>query len=289
MFQNTTTIDIGLSDFHKLVLTSFRSKHDPGKPKEVIYRDYKKFNNDTFREELGKATILCNDYDDFETKYLKILDKHAPMKKKTIRANHAPFMSKGLRKSIMKRTQLANKYHKSCSEQDYENFKKQKNFVNRLSKREKKSFYMNLSVNNLLDNKKFWKNMKPLFSDKSKSSNTITLVKNDNIISKDEEVAKEFSDFFSNAVENLNIPEIEIESTEHLTNPIEIAIEKYKNHPSKFPILSLNKSNTAARGVHHESGHSNAQHNCRRKINTGAHSGEQDGETRTEEKTTRTG
>ena len=136
MFQNTTTIDIGLSDFHKLVLTSFRSKHDPGKPKEVIYRDYKKFNNDTFREELGKATILCNDYDDFETKYLKILDKHAPMKKKTIRANHAPFMSKGLRKSIMKRTQLANKYHKSRSEQDFDNFRKQKNFVNRLSKRE---------------------------------------------------------------------------------------------------------------------------------------------------------
>ena len=61
---------------------------------------------------------------------------------------------------------------------------------------------MNLSVDNLQDNRKFWKNMKPLFSDKSKNSNRIMLVNNDNnIISKDEDLAKEFSDFFSNAVQ----------------------------------------------------------------------------------------
>ena len=144
MFQNTTTIDIGISDFHKMVLTSFKSKYEPGKPKEVVYRNYKHFNNDNFREELKAATgDTCNTWDSFETRFLNILNKHAPIKKKTIRGNHAPYMTKSLKKAIMKRTQLANKYHKHSNEENFKNFKKQKNFANRLYKREKKPFIKN--------------------------------------------------------------------------------------------------------------------------------------------------
>ena len=34
-----------------------------------------------------------------------VLNIHAPLKKKVIRANHVPYMTKSLRKAIMKRSQ----------------------------------------------------------------------------------------------------------------------------------------------------------------------------------------
>ena len=44
--------------------------------------------------------------------FLTILDKHAPIKKNYLRANHANFMTKQLRKAIMKRSKLRNDFLK---------------------------------------------------------------------------------------------------------------------------------------------------------------------------------
>ena len=38
------------------------------------------------------------------------LEKHAPMKKKIVRANNAPFMNKVLSKAVMNRSRLRNKF-----------------------------------------------------------------------------------------------------------------------------------------------------------------------------------
>ena len=48
-------------------------------------------------------------YDDFEE---TLLNKHAPLKKKILPQNNGPFMTKELRKEIMKRSKLKNKYNK---------------------------------------------------------------------------------------------------------------------------------------------------------------------------------
>ena len=50
------------------------------------------------------------DYSNFERNFLEVLNKHAPIKKKTVRANDKPFMTKALRKAIMRRSALKNKY-----------------------------------------------------------------------------------------------------------------------------------------------------------------------------------
>ena len=57
--------------------------------------------------------------------------------------------------------------------------------------------------------------IKPFLSDKVKSKETIILVNNDNVESKETEVAKPFNDFFSNIVKNLNIPEYKCEVDLH--------------------------------------------------------------------------
>ena len=55
------------------------------------------------------------------------------------------------------------------------------------------------------DDKKFWKKISLLFSNKIKSNEIITHVENDEIISSDTEVAKTFENVFSSTVKNLNI------------------------------------------------------------------------------------
>ena len=60
--------------------------------------------------ELMKGEIETSRLDIFVNTILKILDKHAPIKKRYVRANEAPFMNKTLKKAIMKRSRLRNRY-----------------------------------------------------------------------------------------------------------------------------------------------------------------------------------
>ena len=53
-FKNSGTIETGLSDFHKLVMTSFRSTYERLRPTKITYRSYKKFKitSKSFAQEL---------------------------------------------------------------------------------------------------------------------------------------------------------------------------------------------------------------------------------------------
>ena len=53
---------------------------------------------------------ITREYDDSEKVYLEVPDNHAPIKKKSLRANHVPYMSKPLRKAIMRWSDSENKY-----------------------------------------------------------------------------------------------------------------------------------------------------------------------------------
>ena len=54
------------------------------------------------------------------------------LRKKVIRANNMPYMTKNLRKAIMRGSALKNKLYKSKYLEDENAFKKQRNFWNRL-------------------------------------------------------------------------------------------------------------------------------------------------------------
>ena len=138
------------------------------------------------------------------------MEQHAPLKKKVVRSNEAPYMTKDLKKAIMKRSELETKYYRSRLIVDIIRYRKQKNFVSRLYKKERKRFYNNLEVNKLTDNKLFWKTIKPLFSDKSTNTKQIVLNHDDNIISNEKEVAETLNTFFRESVRNLGIVENEV-------------------------------------------------------------------------------
>ena len=72
--------------------------------------------------------------------FLRILSKHAPIKSKLLRANHASYISKTLRKTIMKRPYLEKLYFQKRTDHSLRNYKKQKNYCCRLCKNERKDF-----------------------------------------------------------------------------------------------------------------------------------------------------
>ena len=118
-FQNTTTVTTGLSDFHKMAVTVMKTTFPKAQPKIIYYRDYKNFDLYNFRTDLREqlSKVVEKDYFHFELTFLRVLEAHAPMKKKVLRANDKPYMTKALRKAIMRRSTLKSKYLKNKSDE----------------------------------------------------------------------------------------------------------------------------------------------------------------------------
>ena len=246
-FQSTCVIETGLSDFHRMTVSVLKSHFRKLPPKIVTYRDFKRFENERFIDSLR---VTLNNQDVNYTKNPKLffelcrseLEHHAPRKKKYIRGNNKPFMTKELSKSIMERTRLRNKFLKNPTIENKLAYTKQRNFCVSLLRKVKREYFANINEKNIIDNRKFWQTVKPFLSEKNKSKEKITLIKNDEIISDDLEVANTLNKFFSNVVKNLKIPEKFANNnlprilSKH---PTLNAIMKYKNHPSMDVIKKI--------------------------------------------------
>ena len=91
-FLKTKTSETGLSDFHKMVVSIFKISFKIQEPKIVTYRDYKRFDDEKFRESLISyfSTDKNISYDAFENLDLQTLDKMAPIKQNTSEATSLP-------------------------------------------------------------------------------------------------------------------------------------------------------------------------------------------------------
>ena len=111
-FQNTTTTITGLSDGHKLVLTVLKTSFSKNKPNELFNWDYKKFNFSDFNDDLNTICLrntvgLCYQFDQI---FLNVLGRHAPLKRKLLRANHSSYISKLSQKVITRTSYLEKVY-----------------------------------------------------------------------------------------------------------------------------------------------------------------------------------
>ena len=91
----------------------------------------------------------------FSDTCLRVLDKHAPMKKRYIRTNDSPFMNRTLRKAFMLRSRLKNRYNKNRSADNWDAFRRQRNFCVKLSRKVKRDFYNQLDISEVTDKKNF--------------------------------------------------------------------------------------------------------------------------------------
>ena len=166
-FQNSTIIETGLSDFCKLTFTGLKSYFEELNPKELVYRDFKNSSNQQFRTELVKElnenNFGASQFELFQTIPLGLLNKLAPSKKKTLRNNQSFFITKEVRKTIITRSRLRNKFLKTKSEECKQAYNKQRNLCMTMARKVKENYINNPNVRNITDNKQFWKTVK-LFS-----------------------------------------------------------------------------------------------------------------------------
>ena len=177
-------------------------------------------------------------YKPFRATFVNTLNEVEPVKFKYERANHKPWVNKKMRKGMMLRSQLQNLYFKHGTEEYRRAWNHQKNYCNRLAVREKKRYCENLNLNDLTDNKKFYRTMKPLMGDKGGIRDNIVLVDGERVISDDLEVAQEFNDFFDTQVDSLGICENKMlmNEIEHSEGRVLDAIKMYESHPSILKI-----------------------------------------------------
>ena len=85
------------SDFHMMVIIELKMGFQKQKPHIVVFRDYKHFDNEKFWSDIqtyaSEKNLKC-----FKETVFSIFKKHAPFKRKYVRANEVPFMTKKLQK-----------------------------------------------------------------------------------------------------------------------------------------------------------------------------------------------
>ena len=138
----------------------------------LTYRNYKSFNNTLFQKDLmyefSKIGLNNINGEQFENICILTLNKHATSKTRYIRANNSPFMNNDIYKAIMVRSRLRNKYLKLKTDEFKNAYRKAKY-----------NFYDNLYPKLNCDNRKFWRQVNPFFSNKPPTNCNITLLEND--------------------------------------------------------------------------------------------------------------
>ena len=156
---HTAALTTGFSDFYKMTLTTLKTEYVKADPIQIYYRNYKNFSSTLFKTDLRSNLIeneLSNrNFDTFQNTLYDILNKHAPLKKKYVRANNSPFMTKQLRKMIMNRSRSRNLYLKNKTVENWDKHRKLRNECFKLTTKVKTEYYRNINIQSVMDNRKF--------------------------------------------------------------------------------------------------------------------------------------
>ena len=194
-----------------------------------------------FREELNNELLNVDlknaESSEFTETFMSLLDKHALKKQKYIRANNANFMKKNLRKAIILSSKLRNRFLKEKTDES-KSLNKQRNICVSLLRKTIRNYYAQQDNKNATENRKFWKAVSPLISEKTLRKESIILKEHAKTITDNKKIAETFNNFFSNIVKNLNIDSdlSDITSQTNNADPVFRVFEEYANHPSVFKI-----------------------------------------------------
>ena len=168
-FQNSCTFDYNEIE---MTITLLKLCFAKQKPRVLNYCNYKFFKNSLFGDqvlsELSHSILQINNKDlkQFKETCLLIQNTIASLKSIFIRANQAHFVNKEIQRAVVVRSRRQNEFLKSRFIYDKKVYNKQRNNCDSLLRKTKKAYYSNLNVENIADNKKFWKTVKSFFSDK---------------------------------------------------------------------------------------------------------------------------
>ena len=205
--------DIGLSD-HCMIYCTRKLKRDYiAKHNNVTFRSMKDYSKAEFILKLSEVNwncvLQCEDvnvaWNSFKTVFVNIIDSLAPMKRARFKQRSEPWFDETIANYIKIRDQLLSEFKKSNCSTKFTEYKKVRNYTQRLIENSKKDYYKNKLENDKNVPKKLWKTLKDLgTSRKSKSSaSSIGLKVDDQIIFDKPKVADKFNTCFTTVASNL--------------------------------------------------------------------------------------
>ena len=121
LVMKSCTVETGISDNHKLIMSICRMTFAKGKSKNCLKNCDSKLFEVTLIKNLSETELS---FENFETTFSLTLEKLAPLKQKYLRYNNSPFMNRILRKAIMTRSKLKRRYNLDRTTINFENYKK---------------------------------------------------------------------------------------------------------------------------------------------------------------------
>ena len=158
-------------------------------PKIIKSRQLKNYNKDLFKKDLANADWesimeIKNIHDMFfewEKLFISILDKHAPIRQHKVRNKYVPHINAELKRKMTQRDFYKRKHRSSKDPQDWQEYKKLRNIVNREIDKAKKDYFMHKISETKNDVKATWKVLNSALGRQSKTTSIQQLRVKDNL------------------------------------------------------------------------------------------------------------
>lgn len=234
---NICNFETGLSDVHHLVSVQFKGEIPQGHKdkKKKQYRSYKNFDSENFISDLGQLDFCFSEfqdvneaYENFNSKFMQTYNKHVPLKKRNVVRKPVPFMNRKLRQAVYKKRMLHNVYKAHRDSKSWEQYRMQRNLVNKIKRESVKKYFMERCVGGP-KSKDFWPTIKPFLTNKgSNFENNIVLNENDKLLTNQNEISNVFNNFFINVAKDIGNDSIPID----------------ENHPSVQKVKEISQADS---------------------------------------------
>ena len=200
---------VGISD-HSLIcafrkLSTGRSNVGHKTDKTITYRNSKNFDLGSFRADIGsqnwddiKSLKGPNDmWRAWKTNFNRIVDKHAPVRVKRVRASKSPWITPLPMRRMHERDIQKIKAIRSKDPTDWVVFKKLRNSVNNDIKLAKESYYKNAFCESEKNLKKTWSTINELTSRKTNEQHINEIKLNESTLSDSQKISEELKNHFA--------------------------------------------------------------------------------------------
>lgn len=199
---------VGFSD-HNVIAMVRITKVPKARPRILLQRSYKSFSEIAFIKDIknvkwddvlnSKDVNMALQY--FSSLLFPIIDRHAPLKKFSVRSTFSPWLDNDIKTLLMKRDDLKRTAVRSGDPSDWIKYRAVRNMVTKHNRQKKKNYYQN-KINGIKnDSKKLWNTFKSILG---KGHNKPSFIESDGkFITKPQEIANYFNDYFSDKIDKI--------------------------------------------------------------------------------------
>lgn len=242
--SRATSTEVAWTD-HNIVCITKKTKVPKRPPRITIKRSYKNFDLEQYHTDLSNVPwdIVCLEEDvdgaveSFNKLFFDVIDKHAPIRKSTVKTKPSPWIDQQLREAISQRNEAKIIASRSGLDSDILVYRKCRNFVVKLNRQKKSQYYKTAFEGCKNNSKQIWNTVHGLLG-KSSTTAPLSVEVNGVIKTKPVDIANYFADHFESKVKNIRSGLNADASNKALTENVD-KIMRGKNCEFKLPTVSL--------------------------------------------------